>query len=349
MGTFKQNASVVVTSINSPTPGVEKIALMCKERNWSLIVIGDKKSPREYLLSGSEFYSVEDQENLSFELSRVIPYNTYSRKMLGYLIAAKNLVNFIIETDDDNIPYENFLDLPQSGVSFRTYPEIEGWLNCYKFFTEEEIWPRGFPLNHISESREHQAKASERVVQGKRYIQQALADGDPDVDAIYRLAIQSETPIMFMDKIPLLIRPNQVSPFNSQATTWPIELLILMYLPVTCSFRMTDIWRSYICQRILQNLDYDLVVIGPRLLQVRNAHDLMKDFSEEIEGYLGYERFQDVLANVMIGGKFESIGDDLKLLYHALIEHGFFKVEEMKYLSSWLGDVESITTLGQNL
>jgi len=341
----KQKAAVVVTSINPPTNGVIKIAAMCEARGWPFIVVGDKKSPIEYSITGLNFLSVDKQEALNFETVKTLPYNTYSRKMLGYLVAACDSIDYIVETDDDNIPYENFLELPKSETTARTDPSVQGWINCYSYFTTDEIWPRGFPLNKVRASKTAPHKEIPAEIKGGKYIQQALADGDPDVDAVFRLVVQNDVAIKFQELQPLLIQSNQISPFNSQATTWPIELLELMYLPTTCSFRMTDIWRSFICQKILKNIDYDLVVIGPRLEQIRNVHDLMKDFTDEIEGYVGYDKFLSILETVPITGKMESIGLDLNLIYRELSSADFFEVDELKYLESWLQDVQKVKLL----
>ena len=63
-----------------------------------------------------------------------------------------------------------------------------------------------------------------------------------------------------------------------------------MYLPAYCSFRMTDIWRSFIAQRIAWENDWYVLFHGPVMHQVRNAHNLLKDFEDEIAGYLNNAR-----------------------------------------------------------
>lgn len=75
-------------------------------------------------------------------LSRVFNEN------LGYLVALSNGASVILETDDDNIPYKEFWQ-PRERV--QTAPEIGnwGWVNVYRYFSEENIWPRGLPLAHI--------------------------------------------------------------------------------------------------------------------------------------------------------------------------------------------------------
>ncbi|MBV5271274.1 MAG: DUF288 domain-containing protein, partial [Afipia sp.] len=71
---------------------------------------------------------------------------------------------------------------------------------------------------------------------------------NPDVDAIYRLTLP--LPQSFREEQPVALGRNVWCPFNSQNTTWWKEAAPLLYLPSFCSFRMTDIWRSFVAQRI---------------------------------------------------------------------------------------------------
>ena len=79
-------------------------------------------------------------------------------------------------------------------------------------------------------------------------IQQGLADGNPDVDAIFRLVLP--LPMNFGRKPPIALCRGAWCPFNSQNTSWWPAAYPLLYLPAYCSFRMTDIWRSFVAQRI---------------------------------------------------------------------------------------------------
>ena len=58
----------------------------------------------------------------------------------------------IVETDDDNTPYPDFIEvLPFEGrMTFIEVPSSQ-WLNVYSFFSEEKLWPRGFPLEHVGD------------------------------------------------------------------------------------------------------------------------------------------------------------------------------------------------------
>src|ERR1700691_4694073 len=74
-------------------------------------------------------------------------------------------------------------------------------------------------------------------------------------------------------------------PFNSQNTTWFKEAFPLLYLPYYCSFRMTDIWRSFVAQRIAWTCGWPVLFHQSTMRQERNDHNLMNDFRDEISGY----------------------------------------------------------------
>jgi hypothetical protein len=328
----------VVTSIQAPTRGVREIAVGM-DRVGEFIVVGDRKSPDTWECDGVRFLSYAQQLEMNFRCSAVIPANSYARKMLGYLLAFSNGVQWIRETDDDNSPYASFFDEPPEFLAGREPSPKSKWVNIYSFFTDRAIWPRGLPLQH---SRRSPEQAVQGTVATGLVVLQAVADGDPDVDAVYRLTAPDTSDVIFDQAEPLIIRAGTWTPFNSQATTWPVELLPLMYLPSTCSFRMTDIWRSYVAQRLMPTLGATLVITGPIVFQDRNEHDLMRDFHDEIEGYVGYERLVQVLEDTPVAGGVDSVLSDLRGLYVALIAAGFFTSDEMPILDAWIADMETL-------
>ena len=73
---------------------------------------------------------------------------------------------------------------------------------------------------------------------------QGMADLDPDVDAIYRLT--QNLGVNFEADIASVVLPEGVMcPWNSQNTLFEREALWGMLIPVTTTFRVCDIWRSY--------------------------------------------------------------------------------------------------------
>jgi len=331
----------VVTTINAPTPGIQAIAERLAQ-GCKFIVIGDRKTHAPWSHPGVEFYSIFDQSEIDFRCSTVIPENSYSRKMLGYLLAANLDCTWIRETDDDNLPYEMFLNLPPDVAHVRVPLPVNEWVNIYSYFTDRFVWPRGFPLHRLHDPDRTTALCTLPTSVSQPMIQQSLADGDPDVDAVYRLTAPSREPITFENREALLVPRDAWSPFNSQATTWHRDLLPLMYLPSTCSFRMTDIWRSFIAQRLLPGLGGSLVVTSPEVFQARNEHDLMRDFRDEIEGYVGYESFVRALELAAITGTPGSLVEDMRIIYRDLVSLSFFTADELPILDAWLHDVTAV-------
>ena len=137
----KTNA-VVVTSIASPNRILQDIAKGCKEKGCQFIVIGDQASPADFHLDGCDFYSLNRQYDTGFEFAKQCPTKHYARKNIGYLLAIANGATVIIETDDDNIPYEKFWQKRQLNQTVKTIVDAE-WVNMYRYYTDTNIWPRG--------------------------------------------------------------------------------------------------------------------------------------------------------------------------------------------------------------
>ena len=72
--------------------------------------------------------------------------------MIGYLEAIRLGAECIVDTDDDNIPKPDW-NFPDAEGRFETTQESEGFINVYKAFTHLPIWPRGFPLECVAQSR----------------------------------------------------------------------------------------------------------------------------------------------------------------------------------------------------
>ena len=171
-------------------------------------------------------------------------------------------------------------------------------------------------------------------------IQQGLADENPDVDAVYRLAYP--LPLNFNKGMNLALGNGAWSPFNSQNTYWYKEAFPLLYLPAYCSFRMTDIWRSYVAQRISWANGWSILYHEATVWQERNQHNLMKDFEDEIPGYLNNAKICRELENLNIKGGKENMLDDLRTCYTMLTEKGFVGKEEMALVDPWCEDISKV-------
>jgi len=270
---------VVITSINPPTKAVEEIA---KYNDRKLVVVGDRKSPPNWRSDGVEYLPVEAQGQAGYRLSDWLPYNHYARKMLSYLHGIRQGASVIIDTDDDNIPRPGW-EFPDFEGECDTITSKGAFLNIYRYFSRQRIWPRGFPLQDVLASFE-----DDWTVSGRQQVQvgvwQGLADDDPDVDAIYRLTVGESC--QFENKQPVVIAVGKCTPYNSQNTATRRELFPLLYLPAHVTFRFTDILRGLVAQPYMWANGYALGFCAAGVYQERNVHNLLKDFESEIPCYL---------------------------------------------------------------
>ena len=145
----------------------------------------------------------------------------------------------------------------------------------------------------------------------------------------------------------ILLPPGAWCPFNSQSTWWFPVAFPLLYLPSRCSFRMTDIWRSFVAQRCLWELGQGVVFHGPEVVQERNVHNLMRDFEQEVPGYLGNRRLAAALERAPLRGGDEHVAANVLACYEALVREGFFPSEECGLLELWIEEVGQAIPVGR--
>jgi hypothetical protein len=327
----------VVTTVQHPTSAMLTLVESAVAVNEHVVVVADLRTPGDFRLDGAVYLSVDEQRGLAFRTAELMPYNSYARKNIGYLRAIALDAELIRETDDDNFVGPGFFAAPSERRAARL-PEASLFVNPYSYFEGNGLWPRGYPLDLVLEDRPLTTVACE--VTSGRNVFQGLADGEPDVDAVFRMT-RGGRDVTFADAEPLCIPKGCYAPFNSQATCWESGTWPLLYLPSTCSFRMTDIWRGYIAQRVLHAIGGSLVFTAALARQDRNPHNLMSDFRDEIEGYLGYRRFVSTLQETAVESA-DDVGGMLRMLYTRLIDDGFFEPVESERLEGWLDDLASL-------
>ena len=319
---------IALTSIQPPTGAVKKFAAL---KDFKLIVAGDRKTPATWKCGNTVFLSIADQAKLGYRLTKSLPYDHYCRKMTAYIYAAKNGADMIVDTDDDNIPLSGWT-FPEFNGRFPATQDDLGFINIYRSFTKQNIWPRGLPLKLVA-AKQPPLKTSRLPV--RIGVWQGLADEDPDVDAIYRLTINK--PCYFSRRAPVVLGKGTVSPFNSQNTMFRKELFPLMYLPAHVTFRFTDILRGLIAQPIMWAAGYRLGFTGATVIQKRNPHDYMKDFESEIPCYLKCEKVVNIATEAV--KKARPVADNLYSVYSSLTKNGIVEGRELRLLELWLKDI----------
>ncbi|XP_066936685.1 uncharacterized protein [Clytia hemisphaerica] len=278
---------IVVTSIFKPTEDIKKLA---KIPGWKMVVVGDTKSPKEYKVDNVVFLSIADQENSGFETAKYLTYGCYQRKNMGYLYAIRHGARYIYDTDDDNHPYGGqvvFDEMKQT----KSYLMYDGGserhhYNTFAHFGQSTLWPRGFPLDRIDKDPMRRYKTCSNT---RPLVQQGVVDGDPDLDAIQRLTRKDASAkfVVYFDKEapPVVLPPKSFAPYNSQNTFQHYDIFFALLLPITVTFRVNDIWRSYIAQRLMWDIGGHLAYFPPNAYQDRTPHNFLKDFYEEDDLY----------------------------------------------------------------
>lgn len=356
---------IVLTTINRPTSAVETLAVM---DGWRVVVAGDLKTPTDWAFNNCVFLSVEQQQALNYSIFDILPTSSYSRKNIGYLYAIQHGAKMIYETDDDNelrpmviSPMEalgraidggaavvkdggkclldsSFLPPTSRILTFNTTDET---VNPYAHFGHSSIWPRGYPLGDIQREVPSVFVVEEKA---RLLIQQGLADGDPDVDAIFRLTRKREgrdIDVVFNDFAPPVALPvGTFCPFNSQNTVFHHDALWGMLIPVTTAFRVCDIWRGYWAQRLVWEVDGRLSFLAASVTQRRNPHDYMLDYVDEADLYNQTPKLVDFLRSWKSDS--EHLFDRILELSFAMAEHGFWGFGDVELTRAWLRDLISV-------
>lgn len=335
----------VITTIQKPTVSVLALVERLRAVGGRLIVIGDKKGPADFsgpaetnqdeLSWPVDFFDLKSQLEMPFELARSLPTGHYARKNLGYLQAIARGAECIYETDDDNAPNAAWVLRKEEISGFRL---VAGpgprWVNVYRYFSPELIWPRGLPLDEI---RKETPRVTVPGRPRRAPIQQGLVNGSADVDAIWRLVMDRE--FKFDQGPSVYLEPGNWCPFNTQSTWWWPEAYPLLYVPSYCSFRMCDIWKSFIAQRCLWAMGGGMAFHAPEVFQDRNQHNLMRDFLDEVPGYKENRRIAEILDKVSLKSQSDQVPENLYQCYEALCADAIFPAEELRLVELWLKDL----------
>ena len=273
---------IITTTINPPTK-----AILCFQamKDWELVVVGDKKTPRDYHLERGIYVTPEEQKKYAPDLSDAIGWNSIQRRNFGLLWAKDMKADIVALVDDDNIP------LPGWGENLLVGREVEvdNYETSLSAFDPigatnyPHLWHRGFPLQLLPK-RNYSRKTRKKVFVD---IQADFWNGDPDIDAICRI---EHAPECIFDPNAFPMAANKIGPFDSQNTFIRAKVL-KDYFMFPHIGRMDDIWGSYYAQ----TKGYQVVYNKASVYQKRNEHDLVRDMRNE---YIGYENNLKLLEDL---------------------------------------------------
>jgi hypothetical protein len=275
---------IVCTSINPPTEAIRRYDSM---PDWTLVVVGDRKTPADYRLERGVYVGPDAQHNMAPALSDAIGWNCIQRRNFGFLVAKEMGAELIAVVDDDNIPLAHW------GVDVRVgrettvteYDPVDPAFDPVGATNYPHLWHRGFPLEYIP-TRNYEKKTQTTVVP---MVQADFWNGDPDIDAICRMEHRPECDF---DDTGFPFTSTRPGPFNSQNTFIHVDLLPDYFLFPHVG-RMDDIWASYYVQALGHRVMYGRATV----YQDRNVHDLVRDMKAEYLGYENNRRLVDALAD----------------------------------------------------
>jgi hypothetical protein len=231
-------------------------------------------------------------------------WNSDGRRNIGYLMSWRDGTDMMISVDDDNLPSPGWLRAHEHALTAGSMPFItckSGFFNpcdLLQFLPgDTRVWARGFPYGMRTPATYHRELAPCDVA-----INAGMWTGDPDVDAITRLALH---PRAFTPKTgpgPVVLGDGMWAPVNSQNTAIRRDVI-----PAYCYFehtgRFADIWQGYFAQACARHLGQHVRFGTPAAdCAARNDHDLLNDLALEYDGIMMLDKVLAWLTEVKLSG-----------------------------------------------
>jgi hypothetical protein len=88
-------------------------------------------------------------------------------------------------------------------------------------------------------------------------------------------------------------------------------------------------------------MDEGVVFHQATVYQERNEHDLLKDFEQEVPGYLLNDKIRVLLDAIRLGGG-DDVAGNLVRCYEALVAGGVLPAGEMPIVRAWCNEVSRL-------
>lgn len=336
------NIAIATTTIRNPI-----LLRQFREMDDSVlfVVAGDTKTPHGELeklaheLGNMYYIHPQVHDKLGYSCAAHIPNACIQKRNLAILEAVRQGADIIYVWDDDNQGNDGHFSIIQAFLSDAfAFPcwrnTASPWLNPGHFADQPYI-ARGFPLLLRHAETDYQCTLQRAPIG----IMQGLVLGDPDIDAVERIAKQPVvTDYRLNNQAGFTINPKETwAPFNSQSTAWRRDLAPLMLLPPGLG-RYDDIFGSYLAQRVMQETDHHVYFGQPFVRQERNHHDLIRDLEQELFGMRYTERFVDDLKAIALSPT-ASILDNLATLVDGIGDLDYMPAQAVSFVRAWVEDM----------
>ena len=95
---------LVITSVANPTKSLKIIANKSKKNSVNVLIVGDKKSPKNFRLKNSSFFSLKDQGKLNFSYSS--KYLDWCNNIVIQLLICYTILYLLLKV---YVQYESYL------------------------------------------------------------------------------------------------------------------------------------------------------------------------------------------------------------------------------------------------
>lgn len=333
--------ALITTTINVPK------VLALYRKLWpevAFFVAADEKTPLaayEFCadIPNCEIYSPDRQSELGYVCSELLGWSCVERRNIALLEAVKWGAEVIVTIDDDNSPFDRGFIKFEEGLDGSLAFGLKvssptGWFDPGALLVPQTKH-RGFPTGVRSEP------VFEPVLDAKIGIMQGLCLGDPDIDAVTRIAT---APIIHsvseLGRAGVVVDPNCKTVFNTQNTAFIRELAPAMFQPPGLG-RYSDIYASLICQRVMRDRGLHVHFGQPFIWQQRNQHNLIGDLRLEVDGMENVIRFAGCIDNISFEAG-ASIIDHVAQCIHELSENGFYGDLTAQCAMNFLADLEKV-------
>ena len=226
---------IIIRSIREPTDYLK--AISDSIYGWCLLVVGDLNTPKKWHYKDVNYLSLSDQNNLAqkeiYDIIKIIPVDSYKRKLVGYLYAISNGARYIYETDDNVLPMEGLF-------RFR-YEKFKGLMSADKNNDTRFLNPLEFYFKNDPKNLSYIVYTDRKIVPA---IQQGLIVKDYDLNIP-----------------PLVLNNNQYSQLNSKNTFYSYNSFWSLMFPIESDVENFLQIRSFVAIRLLREINESVAFV----------------------------------------------------------------------------------------
>lgn len=332
-----------------------------KMKDWCLIIVFDEEPSRTYDTrwfegEGNRAVITLTPENAGDEefVKACNWQNRIGRKNIGYFYAISHGAEIVWDFEDDNMlkfwipgaapPHAPSIDecLPTDQDANIDVLEVQGhdyltW-NPYPAMggPTSPSWPRGLPIDDATNRECGSAKLKPSTApKDSIAILHSLSDHQPDVDALYKAILPIPFYFKKTEMKSVLVPQFSLTPYNAKATIHFKAGLWALFLPTSVDKEFSDVWRSYIVQRLLWESGLRVGIVGrPLVVQDSNIHTSLNDISKLKSMSKTIKKLINFLT--LWRGKQKTFIGQINELWLALHENKFVGKEDIRLMSLWL-------------